>query len=419
MPDDIKWEVTIMSEIQKKKVLLLTNKFPYGIVETFIEAELEAIPEDIDLTIVPTQAHAASDQGRPVPETVKVDNVLNNRPKYEYPLKSFQMMFSKIYRDEIRERKQKGAVSLQDRIHLIGYFGRAKQIADVVTAKYGNEDVVLYSYWATEASYAEKLIKLRKGYKSVTRAHRTDVYDGHCAYGTIPGQREAVAGIDKVYVCSKDGRDYLQSKYPESRDKITYSYLGTRDYGFQSGDNRADEFVIASCSRLVPVKRVHLLAEALKSITDMKIHWIHIGDGAEREKVDAIVKTLPDNIRVTFTGNMPHDDVMEYYRDHDVNLFVNVSESEGLPVSIMEVVSFGIPVVATDVGGTGEVVDKSIGDLIPKEFTAEEIVVLIRKYADMDTSSYQQQRGMTRQFWEDNYSAANNYRKFYHEITQR
>ena len=408
-----------MSEIQKKKVLLLTNKFPYGIVETFIEAELEAVPENIDLTIIPTQTHPASDQGRSVPKAVKVDNVFNNRPKYEYPLKAFQMMFSRAFRDEVRERKQKERVTFADRIHLIGYFGRAKQIADVVEAKYGSESVVLYSYWATEASYAEMLMKLRKDYKSVTRAHGTDVYDGHCAYGVIPGQRSAIAGIDRVYVCSRDGRDYLRTKYPESKDRITYSYLGTRDYGFKPGDNRSDEFVIASCSRLVPVKRVHLLAETLKSITDMKIHWIHIGDGAEREKIEVIAKTFPDNIRVTFTGNMPHDKVMEYYRDHDVNLFINVSESEGLPVSIMEVVSFGIPVVATDVGGTGEVVDRCIGDLIPKGFSVEELVALIRKFADMDTTIYKQLRDTTRHFWEENYSAANNYKKFYHEITDQ
>ena len=408
-----------MNDIIKKKVLLLTNKFPYGIVETFIEAELKAVPEDIDLTIIPTQPHPVSDQGRPVPKSVKVDNALNNRPKYEYPIKAFQMMFSKVYRDEVQARKQRGKVTITDRIHLIGYFGRAKQIADVVANKYGDEDIVLYSYWATEASFAEKLIKLRKDCKSVTRAHRTDVYDGHCAYGTIPGQREAFGGIDKVYVCSKDGRDYLQSKYPESRDKITYSYLGTKDYGFKKGDNRTEIFAIVSCSRLVPVKRVHLLAEALKSITDMKIHWIHIGDGAERDKVEEIVKTLPSNICVTFTGNMSHDNVMEYYWDHDVNLFVNVSESEGLPVSIMEVISFGIPVIATDVGGTGEVVHQSIGDLISRDFSLGELVTLIRKYMEMDTSTYQELRSKTRQFWEENYSATNNYKKFYHEIVDQ
>ncbi len=401
-----------------QKVLLLTNKFPYGYTETFIEAELEAVPGNIDLTIIPTQPHSESDAGRQVPQNIKVDDFLSKRPKFEYPLKAFMMLFSRVYRQEVKERKKKAPVSVAERVHLIGYFGRARQIADALSVKYGNESVVLYSYWATEAAYAEKIIKKQLGWKSITRAHGTDVYDGQCTYGTIPGQRDAIAGIDMVYVCSRFGCGYLQKKYPESKDKITCSYLGTKDYGFKAGDNRGAEYVLLSCSRLVPVKRVHLIAEALKTITDKRIHWIHIGDGKERNKVEAIVKTFPENIRVTFTGDLPHYEVMEYYRDHDVNLFINVSESEGLPVSVMEIVSFGIPVIATEVGGTSEVIKGSFGDLIPKDFSTGELVALIRKYVDMDSKAYQELRKTARQSWEENYSAANNYKRFYLEIIQ-
>lgn len=407
--------------MEKKKVLLLTNKFPYGIVETFIEAEVEYVPDDIDLTIIPTQRHDDSDGGRKVPGNIKVDDSLSHRPKFEYPWKTFLMLFSKVYRDEVKERKLKGSVSLSDRVHLAGYFGRARQIADAIRQKYGVQlsegNTTLYSYWLTEPSYALKL--LQNSYKSVTRAHRTDVYDGHCAYGTIPGQRSAVKGLDKVYVCSKDGMAYLQGKYPELKDRFSWSYLGTKDYGYKAGDNRSNEFVIASCSRLVPVKRVHLLAQALSTITDYPIHWIHIGDGSERAKVEESVKNLPTNIRVELLGNVSHEEVMEYYRDHDVNLFVNVSQSEGLPVSIMEVVSFGTPVIATDVGGTGEIVQPDVGQLIPEEFHSEELAQKIRRYIEMDSPTYQSVRENARHFWIDNYAAETNYRRFYHEITYK
>lgn len=43
--------------------------------------------------------------------------------------------------------------------------------------------------------------------------------------------------------------------------------------------------------------------------------------------------------------------VYDFYRNNDVDVFVNLSESEGIPVSIIETISFGVPVVATDVGG--------------------------------------------------------------------
>jgi len=402
-----------------KKVILLTNKFPYGIVETFIEEEVATLPADIDLIIFPVQKHSPSDLGRGVPPGIKIDNTMNSRPRVEYWMKAFAVLFSRNMWRALLNANKKG---ITDRIRVIGFYARSKQIADVISLKYGTDlkskRVVLCSYWMTEGAMAASMARIWACGIGVTRAHGTDLYDGNCVYGIVPGQENTIAGLDRVYACSKDGMRYLQNKYPDLKSKISYSYLGTRDYGYISGDNRDKDFLIISCSRLVPVKRVHLLAETVASITDASIHWVHIGDGPERTKMDSYINSMPSNVRVTFTGNLPHDDVMNYYKEHPVNLFVNVSSSEGLPVSIMEVVSFGIPVIATDVGGTGEIVDKTIGDLLPRDFKKEQLIGLIRKYINMDSFAYKKQRDTARKFWEENYSAKNNYRKFYQEITQ-
>jgi colanic acid/amylovoran biosynthesis glycosyltransferase len=411
----------VMDNPNKAKVLLLTNKFPYGIVETFIEAELEAIPDGINLTILPTQIRSLHGTKRRIPDNIGVDVLLEGNPKFIYPLKALQMVFSKAYWDEIGFRKRKGIFKLSDYYTMAGYFGRAKEIADTIEKKYKKElqerRVVLYSYWFATAAYAEMILNRKYGVRCVTRAHRTDVYEKHCFYEVMPGQLLALEGLTKVFVCSKDGMRYLQDKFPAHRDKIDCSYLGTKNYGFRPGDNRSEEFVIASCSRLVPVKRVHLLAKALATITDKKIHWVHIGDGEEHDNIESIVKLFPKNIRVSFAGNIPHDAVMEYYRDHEINAFVNVSESEGLPVSIMEVISFGIPVIATDVGGTGEVVNNEMGYLLPNDFSAENLVEEINELIAMEPSQYIQLRNRIRKFWEDNFSAERNYTKYYKEIT--
>ena len=50
---------------------------------------------------------------------------------------------------------------------------------------------------------------------------------------------------------------------------------------------------------------------------------------------------------------------------NDFDLFVNMSLSEGIPVSIMEAISFGIPIIATNVGGNAEIVNDETGVLIP------------------------------------------------------
>ena len=402
-----------------KKVVLLTNRFPYGIVETFIEEEIASLPAGVELILFPIQKHSPSDKGREVPDNITVDNTMNMRPRAEYWLKAFEVLFSpRMWRALIHANKK----GLRDRIRVIGFYARAKQISDIICRKYGEElkanKAVLYSYWMGEGAMAISTARNRTCSVGVTRAHRTDLYDGNCVYGIVPGQKDTISGLNRIYPCSQDGRTYLQKKYPSLQKKISYSYLGTRDYGYTPGDNRGGEFMIASCSRLVPVKRVHLLAEALASIKDLCIHWVHIGDGPERDNVEGYISSLPDNIKVTLTGNLSHDDVMNYYKKHSINLFVNVSHSEGLPVSIMEVASFGIPIIATDVGGTGEIVDKSIGDLMPEDFTKEQLEKLIRKYVLMNSDDYSKQRDSVRKYWENNFYATNNYRKFYEEITQ-
>ena len=276
--------------------------------------------------------------------------------------------------------------------------------------------MTFYSYWLLEGAYAAAL--LQKGYnvKAYSRAHRVDVWDGMSAYGIVPSRNATLRTITSVFVCSQDGQIYLKSKNPQYADKFCVSYLGTQDYGWTPGDNREKEFVIVSCARIEPVKRVELLAEALKNIKDKKIHWVHFGDGSCRKKVEESIAELPGNIRVSLMGTTQHDDVMAYYCQNAVNLFVNTSSSEGLPVSIMEAISFGIPVIATDVGGTREIVNTDTGRLISADFSPEDLTAHIRDYIKKDSATYCADRKMVRKFWENNFAAKANYDSFYREM---
>ena len=58
------------------------------------------------------------------------------------------------------------------------------------------------------------------------------------------------------------------------------------------------------------------------------------------------VDSFPDNIQVILKGWVPNKKVIEFYRTNPVNLFLNFSFQEGIPVSIMEAISFGIPILA-------------------------------------------------------------------------
>jgi glycosyltransferase involved in cell wall biosynthesis len=125
-----------------------------------------------------------------------------------------------------------------------------------------------------------------------------------------------------------------------------------------------------------PVKRLDRIIEGLTFMReqrpDLNVQWTHIGDGPllEALKRNAAEKGL----QVQWLGQQTNRSVFEYYQTNPIDVFLNTSESEGVPVSIMEALSFGVPVVATDVGGTSEIVQNSVGFLLDPNFSNSEFL---------------------------------------------
>ena len=131
----------------------------------------------------------------------------------------------------------------------------------------------------------------------------------------------------------------------------------------------------------MPVKRVHRILETLQQIVDINIEWTHIGGGALKERLELDIEKLPKNIKVNLLGELTSTDIYKLYKENSYHIFVNVSESEGIPVSIMEASSFGIPVIATNVGGVGEIVENGYnGLLLNKDFLNRDLSVLFEIY---------------------------------------
>lgn len=168
---------------------------------------------------------------------------------------------------------------------------------------------------------------------------------------------------------------------------------------------------------MVQVKRIDRIVSTLSKVKTQKIEWVHFGSGEEESKIRKMAsEMLGENVKVIFKGRVENKKILEFYRSNDVNLFINLSDSEGIPVSIMEAMSFGIPCIATNVGGTSEiVVDGMNGYLIddePDEYIADKV----NSIASMNIECYEQLRDAARNTWEQKYNAENNYRTFIEEI---
>ena len=259
------------------------------------------------------------------------------------------------------------------------------------------------------------LLKRSTGCRAVARAHGHDLYEGPHTQPYQPMRRFLLETLDLVATVSEAGRRHLVDRYGHA-DKVVAARLGTPDRGVRRPAGRAP-FTVVTVSNLIPIKRVGRILEGLGRIRDREVRWVHFGAGKEEGRIRADADRLPANVTLEMRGHVPHDDLLRFYQETDVHLFVNASSTEGIPVSIMEALSFGVPVLATAVGGTGELVqDGANGRLLPADATAERIAAGVREFLDMGDEAYAAFRAAARESWERGFSAERNYPAFYRDV---
>ena len=100
-----------------------------------------------------------------------------------------------------------------------------------------------------------------------------------------------------------------------------------------------------------------------------------------------------------------------------MDLFINCSSSEGIPVTIMEAESCGIPISATDVGGNTEIVPQTCGVIIPADpepYDIAEAAISILQ----NKETYGQMRISSKNNWNENFNAEKNYSLFISQLTK-
>ena len=159
-----------------------------------------------------------------------------------------------------------------------------------------------------------------------------------------------------------------------------------------------------------------MIAEALQK-ADFPVQWTHIGSGPTLENIRTMMESMPKNVTVNLLGQISNSEVRRVYASKHFDLFINVSTTEGVPVSIMEALAAGIPVIATNVGGTGEIVDSNVGELIDVKTSPEELLNILQKYY-VNKSNLQKLRGNAVLRWNNLCNSDKNYSKFISQIQQ-
>lgn len=138
---------------------------------------------------------------------------------------------------------------------------------------------------------------------------------------------------------------------------------------------KPEDLLLVYTGRLAPEKNLPFLLKAFRGVCEAvpKAHLLLVGDGPEREKLTEQAQESGCSERIHFVGRVPYDDLPDYLAMCD--LFVTASVSEVHPLSVIEAMAAGLPVMGIQSVGVGDTVTDGVTGLLSSEdlaaFTAK------------------------------------------------
>lgn len=348
------------------RLLLFTNDYPYRTGDVvFVEKEIGALAERFDDVVVFCHARDTSVGMVELPDRVRLGGNLFLPSPEDEPRRLLEPAPMLLLLRATWQELWSGRLLRHPKLFLMAAkvgLTQAHRTA-VREAIEGDDDTVAYAFWAMGGGLG--LPWLRGVRRRVVRVHRYDLYEDQAIGGYLPYRPFLFARVDCILAISRDAEEYLARHHRETAGKVVLSRLGS--FGPAQPPLKSSENVrtIVSCSSVTEVKRVERILDTLRALSesspDVPVRWVHFGDGPLMPALRAAAADVPEGVTVDLRGQVANDAITGFYRSGQVDAFVNLSASEGVPVSIMEAIAHGIPVVATDVGGTPEIVGSHLG----------------------------------------------------------
>ncbi|MCL2122746.1 MAG: glycosyltransferase [Desulfovibrionaceae bacterium] len=402
-------------------LIYVTTSFPYGMNDVFPADELPFLLDSFSRVVLAPRVVTENISYEQIERLVSLSPVLSASKWAKVPFLASMAAVRLFIREYASYKHCAIKPRLSPLLRAIGIALHAKSVLRgfLVRQKLVKTPVVIYSYWFNEAVLGFGMLREEfPQLRVVTRAHGGDLYPERSPYGYLPFRFQRTRAVDMLCPCSENGAVFLRHEgFPS--DKVMVARLGVPPGKNICPPSPEGHLALVSCSSADPVKRLPLLVDSLRDLAlhrpDLRISWRHMGGGegweAFRARADAALMPLP-NVRYTLHGHLPVKEVRAFLAAHPLDGLINVSSSEGIPVSMMEALAVGLPVLATRVGGVHELVTQHTGILIPKDFSPEQ-------FRNAAESLLQWKSFETRQlifdFFTRNYFQDANYKKFVSE----
>ena len=408
---------------------VIATTYPYGFGEPFLELELEEIKHAFRhiYLVIPESANLNKQQMNfQMPANASLVE-LNIKSDFIHKTKSFLKFLNPSIIKEVKNIRQAYRLKFNIR-HLrtiMGYLSlgidfKEKLQAEIKRNKHNPEEVCLYSYWFTYATIGLALMKEENpSFHAVTRVHGWDCFFERNPDNYLPLRPWTINILDRLCPVSETGRQYLLKKLPDiPEEKIKTWYLGTRDGNPEPNQSYQQGLLrLVSIAFISPVKRIKLLIDALSEISEIPVEWTHIGSSPENNNfIPNYAKeklSKKANIQYKFLGHLSSNDIFKFLSEKHADYLICTSESEGIPVSMMEAAAHGLPIISTNVGGISEIVKhQQNGFLLPAKVSPLEIKEILIQASTLNLTEYQSLSQNSHCIFKEHFNSASNFSKF-------
>ena len=419
---------------EAETMIFFSLHYPFHFTDSYLDEEINLLASKFKKVIV-ISSNTFSEEKRAVPSNVIVYRF---SPVVNLGLRtaSLSLLGNPIFYKNIFQLifKHKIGFSLLAVKELFAFYSRALSIRNFLEQVIEEQQVeknklLIYTYWMVESTMAAVLLKKETpSIKVISKAHSQDVYFERSPVKYHPFRKYIFEELNRLFFISDDARKYFIKKHgltKKEEERISISRIGI-DGANENYISQSSEQVlrIISVAYIQKIKRVDLIIDALALIKDVQIEWYHAGHSNQSEtefeelKKYATEKLLPLlNISFSFLGKTAKEELFRLYQEKRFDLFLNVSETEGIPVSMMEAMSYSVPVIGTNVGGVAEIVVDSLnGFLLSPYPDANEVMQAIKQFEKLSVEKKNALRENAFNTWDTKYNGKKNNRQFVQEV---
>jgi colanic acid/amylovoran biosynthesis glycosyltransferase len=404
--------------------VILVN-YPYSRGEPYFDAELRILCQRFRRVFL-----LSRHQGNPsdafirfdIPENAVVVNVPVPLSRWSRAVTMIRVLLSGEIKGIWRDISHgDGARNLLKFKTAIGYIDFSRRFLPLASDALRHENAEVsslawYSYWSDESAYTIAKWKACGIIGSAfSRAHGFDVYESRHPHAYLPFRRFIGTQVTGVACISNHGSNHLQTRDDVTSNTIHIHRLGVIDRDRVATGVRKP-FRILTLSNIVPIKNLEAVVAALQGWDEHLLEWHHLGDGPDERYAEQLklmaAGCANERIRLIFHGFVKPSMVMRTIDSIRPHVLLNTSTFEGIPVSMMEAASIGLPIIGPNVCGVPEIVLHGENGFLIDPNSPKDIRDRLHHMATMPDEQYEAMCRRSQQIQRERFNAERNYREF-------